>query len=551
MERMRTYDEIYASFRWNIPGRYNIATDVCDRHAADPAKVALIGENADGKTWQLTFRDVQRKANQLANLLLAIGLARGDRVMLLLGQNPWTAIGHVACWKSGLVSVPVSPLFAGEAVAYRLNHVAARVLITDLANLPTALRACAQAVEPVRIFVIDGREPEAESLIEAIEPASDAFTNVDTAAEDPAFLNFTSGTTGNPKGALQAHRSMLGHLPGAEFCLDFFPQPGDLMWSPADWAWLAGLMDVLMPAWYHGVPVLAFRAQRFDPEQAFAMIGRHGVRTTLLVPTMLRLMRQVANPVERFGVRLRAIYSGGEPVGKELLEWSSGTLKLPINEVFGQTECNLVLGTNASVMPVKPGSMGRAVPGHVAAVVNDAGEVLPSGKIGNLAFKRPDPVMMLEYWNNKEATRDKYANDWLLTGDLAVSDDDGYFWFQGRADDVITSGGYRIGPAEIEDALARHPAVIMAAAVGVPDPVRTESIKAFVILKEGVARTPELPEQIRSFVRDHLAKHEVPRDIEFVDALPMTTTGKIQRKKLREAERAKLAGADASAITAG
>jgi acetyl-CoA synthetase len=549
MERMRTYDEIYASFRWNIPARYNIATDVCDRHAADPTKVALIGESADGKTWQLTFRDIQRKANQLANLLYAIGLVKGDRVMLLLGQNPWTAIGHVACWKAGLVSVPVSPLFAAEAVAYRLNHVHARVLMTDRANLPTAVGACAQAVDPVRIYLIDGREPEAQSLPEAIEPASDAFTNVDTAAEDPAFLNFTSGTTGNPKGALQAHRSMLGHLPGAEFCLDFFPQPGDLMWSPADWAWLAGLMDVLMPAWYHGVPVLTFRAPRFDPEQAFAMIGRHGVRTTLLVPTMLRLMRQVANPVERFGVRMRAIYSGGEPVGKELLEWSAEVLRLPINEVFGQTECNLVLGTNASVMPVKPGSMGRAVPGHVAAVVDDAGELLPSGTVGNLAFQRPDPVMMLEYWHNADATRDKYANDWLLTGDLAVCDEDGYFWFQGRADDVITSGGYRIGPAEIEDALARHPAVIMAAAVGVPDPVRTESIKAFVILKDSVQRTPELAEQIRGFVRDHLAKHEVPRDIEFVDALPMTTTGKIQRKKLREAERAKLGVANAGATS--
>jgi acetyl-CoA synthetase len=335
---------------------------------------------------------------------------------------------------------------------------------------------------------------------------------------------------------------MLGHLPGAEFCLDFFPQPGDLMWSPADWAWLAGLMDVLMPAWYHGVPILTFRAPRFDPEQAFAMIGRHGVRTTLLVPTMLRLMRQVPNPVERFNARLRAIYSGGEPVGKELLEWSTEVLNLPINEVFGQTECNLVLGSNASVMPIKPGSIGRAIPGHVAAIVDDAGQPVPSGTIGNIAFRRPDPVMMLEYWHNEEATRDKYANDWLLTGDLGTCDEDGYFWFQGRADDIITSGGYRIGPSEIEDALVRHPAVIMAAAIGVPDPVRTESIKAFVIVKEAAQRSDKLAEEIRSFVREHLAKHEVPREIEFVDALPMTTTGKIQRRKLREAERNKVAG---------
>jgi acetyl-CoA synthetase len=324
MERMQTYEQLYASFRWDIPARYNIAADVCDRHATDPGKVALIGEGPDGKVWQMTFRDIQRKANKLANFLLSIGLVKGDRVMLLLGQNPWTAIGHVACWKAGLVSVPVSVLFAADAVAFRLGHVAARVVITDLANLPTAVRAREQATEAVRIFVIDGREPEAESLPDAIEPARDTFTNVDTAADDPAFLNFTSGTTGNPKGALQAHRSMLGHLPGAEFCLDFFPQPHDLMWSPADWSWLAGLMDVLMPAWYHGVPVLTFRAARFDPEQAFAMIGRHRVRTALLVPTMLRLMRQVPDPVGRFGVDLRAIYSVASRSAKNC---SSGALR--------------------------------------------------------------------------------------------------------------------------------------------------------------------------------------------------------------------------------
>ena len=542
MERLPTYEQLYASFRWAIPARYNIAADVCDRHAADASKVALIGEGPDGKTWRMTFRDIQRKANQMANFFVSIGLVKGDRVMLLLGQNPWTAIAHVACWKAGLISVPVSALFAADAVAYRLNLVSARVLIADRANLPTAVRTMVMAAQAVRLYLIDGRAPEAESLPEALEAARDSFTNVDTAADDPAFLNFTSGTTGNPKGALQAHRSMLGHLPGAEFGLDFFPQPGDVMWSPADWAWLAGLMDVLMPAWYHGVPVLTFRAPRFDPEQAFAMIGRHRVRTTLLVPTMLRLMRQVPDPVRRFGAKLRAIYSGGELVGKELLEWGSEVLRIPINEVFGQTECNLVLGSNASVMPIKPGSIGRTVPGHVAAIVNDAGEEQPPGTIGNIAFRSPDPVMMLEYWGNPEATRDKYADGWLITGDLGVRDDDGYFWFQGRADDVITSGGYRIGPSEIEDALVRHPAVVMAAAIGVPDPVRTESIKAFVVLKDGFWGSPQLVDEIRTFVRDHLAKHEVPRDVEFVAALPMTTTGKIMRRQLRDAERAKQVG---------
>jgi acetyl-CoA synthetase len=238
---------------------------------------------------------------------------------------------------------------------------------------------------------------------------------------------------------------------------------------------------------------------------------------------------------------MRAIISGGESVGKELHEWANAALGAPINEMFGQTECNLVLGSNASIMPVKPGSLGRAVPGHVAEIVDDNGQPLPAGTTGNLAFRSPDPVMMLEYWQNPEATQNKYANGWLITGDTASCDEDGYFWFHGRTDDVITSAGYRIGPSEIEDALARHPAVVMAAAVGVPDPVRTESIKAFVILKEGTVPSPSLVEEIRNSVREHLAKHEVPRDIEFVAALPMTTTGKILRRELRERERTRSA----------
>jgi acetyl-CoA synthetase len=539
LQRLPTYEQLYSSFRWSIPVRYNIAADVCDRHAHDPDKIALIGEESDGKIWRMTFREIQRKANQVANLFASSGLVKGDRVMLLLGQNPWTAIAHVACWKAGLVSVPVSTLFAADAIAYRLNLVAARVLVTDQQNLPAAVRTLAMAQHAVRLYLIDGQAPEAESLAASVAKARDTFTNVDTAADDAAFLNFTSGTTGNPKGALQAHRSMLGHLPGAEFGLDFLPHPGDVMWSPADWAWLAGLMDVLMPAWYHGIPVLTYRAPRFDPEQAFALIGRHQVRVTLLVPTMLRLMRRVPDPVNRFGAKLRAIYSGGESVGKELLEWGTDALGVPINEVFGQTECNLVLGSNARIMPIKPGSIGRAVPGHVAAIVDDTGHVQPTGTVGNIAVRSPDPVMMLEYWQNPEATRDKYADGWLITGDLGICDEDGYFWFQGRADDVITSGGYRIGPSEIEDALARHPAVVMAAVIGVPDPVRTESIKAFVVLRQGFSGSKELADEVRNFVREHLAKHEVPSAIEFVDALPMTTTGKIMRRQLRDVERAK------------
>jgi acetyl-CoA synthetase len=537
--RADTYEEVYAAFHWRLPQRYNIAHDVCDRHASDPAKLALIHERPDGGIDRYSFRQIQGFANQFAHVLQQQGLQRGDRVMLYLGQHPATAITHVACWKAGLVSVPTSILFGVDALEYRLQTCGAKVLVTDRANYPTV--AAAQALVPSvqQVFLIDGAESNALPFWETLARASDQFATLSLHPDDPAFLNFTSGTTGWPKGALQGHRSMLGHMPGFEFLYDFFPQDGDVMWSPADWAWLAGLMDVLMPSWFHGKPVLTYRAASFDPEEAYRLMGKHKVRAALLTPTMLKLMRQVPDPLSRFDVKLRTVISGGESVGKELLDWSSRTLGVQVNEGYGQTECNLVLGNCGLVLKPKPGSLGRALPGHVAGIVDDQGVPLPAGEVGHIAFRRPDPVMLLEYWNNPKATAEKFAGDWLLTGDLGLCDEDGYFWFRGRADDVITSSGYRIGPSEIEDALARHPAVAMAAVIGVPDPVRTETIKAFVMLAPGHLPSEALAEEIRLSVRARLAKHEYPREIEFVDKLPMTTTGKILRRELRAREREK------------
>jgi acetyl-CoA synthetase len=326
-------------------------------------------------------------------------------------------------------------------------------------------------------------------------------------------------------------------MPGLEVLYDFFPQPGDLLWSPADWSWLAGLMDVLMPAWFHGKPVLTYHATGFDAEYALSMMGRHQVRNVLLTPTVLKLMRQVPDARRRFGVSLRSIISGSEAVGKDLLQQMSATFDVTINEGFGQTECNVVLGNCAALGHTKIGSLGVAMPGHVAAVVDDAGSPLRPGELGNLAFKRPDPVMLLKYWQNEQATAEKFAGDWLITGDLCVADDDGFFWFKGRSDDLIKSSGYRIGPAEIEDAIARHPSVMRAAVIGVPDEDRSEIIKAFVVLNAGRFGNEALKEEIRLSVRDRLAKHEYPREIEFVGSLPMTATGKVMRRELRDREK--------------
>ena len=537
LQRGSSYDEVWNKFQWNIPEQYNIANDVCERWADDPDRVALIYEDAERKVHRYTFADVRRYANQLANTLGSYGLVRGDRVTLLLAQDPECAIAHVACWKAGMISGPCSVLFGSDAIAYRLNDSGAKVLITDSANYPKVAEIRSQCPQLERVLVVDDAPKGAENFWSAIEGASEAFDNAVTAAEDVAWISYTSGTTGMPKGSVQPHRMMLGHMPSLEFIYDFFPQDNDVLWSPADWAWMAGLMDVLMPGWFHGCTVVATAMKGFDAEDAYRILAEHKVTLALLTPTMLKLMRQVPEPLSRYDLKLRAVLSGGEAVGAGLLEWAQQELKLSINEGFGQTECNVILGNNANVFPIKPGSLGKPTPGTVVRIIDDEGNEVAPGTEGHIACKRPHPVMLKEYLNKPDATRDKFIGDWLITGDVGHMDEDGYFWFHGRGDDVITSSGYRIGPGEIEDALLKHDAVQMAAAIGVPDPVRTEIIKAFIILREGVAGSDGLAEELRDFVRGRLAKHEVPRLIEFVDSLPMTTTGKIMRRELREQEK--------------
>lgn len=537
LKRGKTYDEVYNSFEWNIPERYNIANDVCDQWADDLGRVALVYEDGDKQVQTYTFADVRKYANQFANTLLARGLRRGDRVTLLLAQDPECAIAHVACFKAGIVSSPTSVLFGPDAIIYRLNDSGAKALVTDCANYPKVEEARAECPSLEHVFVVDGEPDGTTNFWAAIKDADETFTNVDTASDDVAWISYTSGTTGQPKGSVQPHRMLLGHMPSLEFIYDFFPQDNDVLWSPADWAWMAGLADILLPGWFHGCTVVATAMKGFNPEDAYRILDQYNVTLALLTPTMLKLMRQVPNALDRYELKLRAALSGGEAVGKELLEWADRELKIKINEGFGQTECNVILGNNGNVFPIKPGSIGRPTPGSICAIVDDDGNELPPGTAGHIACKRPHPVMLLEYLNQPQATKDKFIGDWLITGDTGHMDDDGYFWFHGRADDVITSSGYRIGPGEIEDALLKHEAVQMVAVIGVPDPVRTEIVKAFVIPTAGVTPTSALADELRESVRNRLAKHEVPKLIEFVDSLPMTTTGKIMRRELREREK--------------
>ncbi|MBV9521659.1 MAG: acyl-CoA synthetase [Alphaproteobacteria bacterium] len=537
LQKAQSHEALLQEFRWRVPERYNIGSDVCDRQPPDA--LALIFLDEGGAVHRLSFGDIKARSNRFANVLSAHGLAAGDRIGILLPQSPETAIAHVAAYKAGLIAVPLFTLFGEDALHFRLADSAARALVTDRAGYAKILAIRDRLPELRHLFLVGGRESGALDFAALLGRASADFTPLATAADDPALIIYTSGTTGNPKGALHAHRVLLGHLPGVELPHEFFPQPGDLFWTPADWAWIGGLMDVLMPAWHHGVPVLAHRARKFDPEEAFGIMAKHAVRNVFMPPTALKLMRQAAPAGQRHGVALRTLASGGETLGSELLDWGRATFGLTVNEFYGQTECNLLVGNAAGLFPVRPGAMGRAIPGHDVAIIDAAGRKVAPGETGQVGVRRPDPVMFLEYWRNPAATREKFVGEHLVTGDLARQDEDGYFWFVGRSDDLITSAGYRIGPGEIEDCLTKHPAVALAAAIGVPDPVRTEIVKAFIVLKPGHQAAPELAQAIQDFVKTRLAAHEYPRRIEFVAELPMTNTGKIIRKALRERERSK------------
>jgi len=529
-----TYDELRARFRWDVPEFYNIGVDVCDRWAAtEPDRLALIDARDDGDQ-HFSFADLCDLSNQTANMLRAAGIEQGDRVGILLPQAPETAYSHIAVYKLGGIAIPLFTLFGAEALEHRLADSAAAAVVTN-AEGAAKLAALRDRLPDLKlVLTIDGAPDGARDFHKLRATQATSFEAARTRADDPAVIIYTSGTTGLPKGALHAHRVLLGHLPGVEMSHDFLPQPGDRIWTPADWAWIGGLLDVLMPALHHGVPVVAKRFNKFTADAAFDVIRRYKIRNAFLPPTALKLMRAASDPAQGRQVDMRSVASGGETLGAELLEWGRSVLGVTINEFYGQTECNMIVSSCSAIMEAAPGVMGQPVPGHTLEVIDEAGEPAAAGEPGMIAVRRPDPVMFLGYWNNEQATRSKFIGDWLVTGDRGLREPDGRIRFVGRDDDVINSAGYRIGPGEIEDCLMRHPAVEMAAAVGKPDASRGEIVKAFVVLKSGFAPGDALAQELSDYVKSRLAAHEYPREVAFLDALPLTTTGKIIRRELRE-----------------
>jgi acetyl-CoA synthetase len=525
-----TYDEVYRQFRWEIPEHYNIGVDVCDRWAArDPSRLAILDLRADGSERRIGFGDLRELSNRLANVMRAHGVARGDRVAIFLPQAPEVAAAHIAIYKLAAIALPIALLFGPDALSYRLQNSGAKALITNAQGLAKLNGIRDDVPELALTLAIDSA-----AFADQLARASSDFTPEQTRADDPAMMIYTSGTTGQPKGALHAHRVLLGHVPGVELAHYPFPQSGDLYWTPADWAWAGGLLDVLLPSLHHGVAVVARRVEKFDPEEAFALMQKAGVRNAFIPPTALRMMRAVPSPRGRYNFNLRSVASGGESLGIEALDWGREAFGLTINEFYGQTECNLVVGACEGLGALKPGAMGKATPGHVIGVIDHQGRPMKPGEVGQIAVKRPDPVMFIEYWKRPEATQDKFIDDWMTTGDQGTIDEEGFITFIGRDDDVISSSGFRIGPGEIEDCLIRHPAVALAAVVGKPDKMRGEIVKAFIVLRQSETPSDTLARDIQDFVKTRLAAHEYPREVAFISDMPMTTTGKVIRRLLRE-----------------
>ena len=514
------YEALRRGFRWNLPARLNMAEQVVGGWARrEPDRTAIL-EYDGAEPRPVSYGELDARADRLAH---ALGAARGDRVGVLRTQSAWTAAAHAAIWKAGAISVPLFKLFGVDALRLRLDDAGIRTVVTD----PEGRAMLAP-------FGLDVIVPEEDGL-----PEAGPFPAADTGPEDPAVMIYTSGTTGAPKGALHAHRVLTGHLPGVEMSHDLLTPGRDVLWTPADWAWIGGLLDVAMPGLALGVPVVAARLPKFDVDACRKLVAACGVTSVFLPPTALRMFKAADATLPG----LRSVASGGETLGAEMLDWGRRALGVTINEFYGQTECNMVASSASTMFPARPGCIGRAVPGFDVAVIDQTGQ--PTDGEGDIAIRRHDSAggaasMFLGYWNRPDATDEKFRGDWLVTGDRGVIED-GYIRFVGRDDDVITSAGYRIGPSEIEDALIRHPAVAAAGVIGKPDPLRTEIVVAYVVLRDGFAASGDLAKELQDHARTRCAAHSYPREIVFLNALPMTVTGKVMRRELR-----KLAATDAA-----
>ena len=516
-----------------IPPNANIARDTIGRFAkgAKADKPALIYEDESGGLTEYSFAELDDLANRFAVALAGMGVSRGDPVAVQTGQTPETAIAHMAIYKLGAVVLTLSHLYGPDTVKLILADSGARVLVTERATWDRlALAPEDQGRLEHILFRGDGFD-------ECLKADAADFTPIATQADDPALLMYTSGSTGMPKGMLHAHRILHAYLPTVSMFYNLeLDRDESFFWSPADWAWVGGLLDLVLPAWQLGQTVIASQ-HRFDSTWAFEFMARRGVTHSFMTPTALKRLAEIRRPRDRWDLAVRVICTGGESLPGEVVRWAEDDLGIVCNEFYGLTEFNHMVGNCQALYPIVPGSMGRAYPGRRVAIIDDQGAEQPDGTVGEIASWRPDdPSLFLGYWGQPGVPERMLTGQWLRSGDLAKRDGDGYFWYQGRNDDLIKSAGYRIGPAEVEDCLVRHEKVAEAAVIGKPDPERSAIVKAFVRLMPGEAPGDDLTRQLQDFVKTNLAAYKYPREIEYVDEFPLTSSGKIRRGELRRRE---------------
>ena len=535
LSKYDSYDEAYEQFEWDIPDTFNIAEAVCGRWADredGKRRVALFYEDENGTQETYTFWQVQRISNKVANLLANVGVEKGTRVGIILPQRPETLFANLGVLQSGGVSVPLSVLYGTEGLRYRLNHSQTEVAIVDedRAEVIAELQDELEHLETV-ITLDDPEEIDGQSWEQGIADTSPEFETVETGAEDSAYIIYTSGTTGKPKGAHHAHRKLLGYIPGWQM-INEFPDSGAVHYTPSGWSWVGGLFAVVWGAWYHGQPVVGYGGQ-FDPETVYELLEQYGVTNPLLTATMIRMMKDVDH--SRYDLDVEVVPSGGEKVTDDIFEFVEAEWDAVVNEIYGQTECNFLVGTNHELMDVNRDATGKPCPGHTIAIIDEeTGERKDPGEIGHIAVKQPDPSMLLDYWNQPELTSDLFVGDWMKTGDAGSYDSNGYIYYEGRADAVIITSGYRVSPLEVEECLREHEAVNDAVVTGVDDEERGTIVKAFVKPEPGAAPSDELVSDIQEFVKDREAAYKYPREVEFAEEFPTTVSGKVQRHKLVE-----------------
>lgn len=539
-----TYDSLYQSFQVDLPERYNMAADTILRHANGPmaAATALIYEEADGTVTRLDYQQLANASARVAALFRAQGIGKGDVIGCYLGQGVQAALTYLAGFRLGAIIAPLSQLYGPETVVHALRDSNAQLLVTD-SDLWSRIVARRDDFPDLKTILVSGSASDDTLPFCAWTDTEPYFPCADTQSNDPALLLYTSGSTGLPKGILHAHRILRGYLASVSLFYEMqMSDPEQVLWTPSDWSWVAGIFNVMMTGWFFGHAVVASRA-RFDEREAFALMERLGVTHCFLTPTALKRMAAIAAPRDTWPkLALRAIGTGGEPLPGAVLDWADQALDVPINEFYGLTEVNHLIGNCRSLYPIKPGSMGRPYPGHVIEVIDEEGNPLPDGEDGEIAARNDDPTLFLGYWNQPDRTAAMEVGQWIRSGDFGYRDEDGYFWYRGRNDDLIKSAGYRIGPAEIEDALVRHDAVAEAAVIGSPDPDRGQIVKAFVRLVTGHDGDPALVAALQEHVKKALAFYKYPREIEFVTEFKQTSTGKIDRKYLRILEAKKKGG---------